>query len=387
MTDGRIASSVAVAGGGGPRVAIAGSDGPRVAVAGHLAAGRSGADGQILRTRIVVDELRRRLGADRVLVVDTGGGRRALPRMVLDLLRARRASTDLVFMPGSRGLRRLLPLYTRWKRRSGLRLHYLVVGGWLPAYLREHPRDLALLRACDGVYVQTHRMLAALRELGLDQVRLLPNFRRFPLDRARSGACGDPLRFVFLSRIIPEKGVALAVEAVERVNRERGARVATLDVWGPVAPRADAWFRDLVAAAGPATRYRGALDPADVHARLVDYDAMLFPTFYVGEGFPGVVLDAMIAGIPVVASDWQDNAEFVEHERNGLLFPARDVAALSEKVRWLVDHPPEVVRMKHEAAARAGEYHVDAVFPGLFADLGWGPRTGATPDDPGASAP
>lgn len=350
---------------------LAAGDGPRVAVVGHVGGDHSGADGQILRTRIVIDELRRRLGPERVWVVDTGAGRRAVPRMLRDLLRTRHLCSDLVFMPGSRGLRLLLPLYARWKRRRGLRLHYLVVGGWLPAYLRRRPRDLALLQSCDGVYVQTRRMLETLAEAGLDNVRLLPNFRRFPADRPRSGSCASPLRLVFLSRVIPEKGASLAVEAVKRVNAERGATVATLDLWGPVAAQASAWFEALMAGAGPATRYRGPLAPGDVHARLAEYDVMLFPTYYSGEGFPGVVLDAMIAGIATIASDWQDNAEFVEDGHTGLLFPSRDADALVARVGWAIDHPDEVMRMKHGAAARADAFHVDAVFPGLFVDLAW----------------
>jgi len=369
VTDGTTQSPVHVAG--------PGDRGLRVAVAGHVAAGNSGANGQILRTRIVIDELRRRLGPERVQVVDTGAGLRGALRLARQLLRARRQCSDLVFMPGSRGLRLLLPLYARWKRRWGIRLHYLVVGGWLPAYLRQRPQDLAALATCDGVYVQTRRMLASLREAGLDNVRLLPNFRRFAPDRPRSGPVADPFRFVFLSRLIPEKGAALAVEAVARINAERGEAVATLDLWGPVEARATEWFETLMTGAGSATTYRGVLAPQDVHARLVDYDAMLFPTFYSGEGFPGVILDAMIAGIPVIASDWQDNAEFVEHGRNGLLFPARDVGALVESVRWILDHPTEVICMKQEAAARADAFHVDAIFPELLAGLGWDPRRAA----------
>lgn len=341
-----------------------------IAVVGHAASGRSGANGQILRTRIVIDELRHRLGANRIHVVDTGAGTRGAVRMLRDLLQVRRLCSDLVFMPGSRGLRTLLPLYVRWKRRRGLRLHYLVVGGWLPAYLRARPQALPDLRACTGVHVQTRRMVTSLQEAGLNNVRLLPNFRRFPLDRPRSGACSQPLRTVFMSRVIPEKGVELALRAVEHVNAERGGTVATLDLWGPVEARARDWFSALMTSAGPAATYRGALSPDAVHARLVEYDVMLFPTFYAGEGFPGVILDAMIAGIPVIASDWQDNAEFVEDGRNGLLFPAHEVDALTDRVRWAIDHPDEVMRMKHEAASRAGAFHVDAIFPGLLEDLG-----------------
>lgn len=353
----------------------------RVAVVGHLAQGRSGADGQILRTRIVVDELTRRLGADRVDVVDTGGGRLAAARILLGLLWARLNCSDVIVMPGSRGLRRLLPIYAHLARRAEIRVHYLVVGGWLPRYLRERPNDVANLRTCRGLYVQTRRMRDELRAMGLERVHLLPNFRRFPRERPRSGACQDPLRLVFLSRIIPEKGVGLAITAVERLNAELGRTAARLDIYGPVETPGRAWFDELVDATGSAVHYRGSLPPDAVQERLTHYDAMLFPSYYSGEAFPGVILDAMIAGIPVIASDWQDNAEFVEHGRNGLLCLARDVDALTDAVRWSVENPDEVMRMKNESATRADAYHVDEVIPQLLDRLG----LASSPDAPESS--
>lgn len=351
----------------------------RVAVVGHLAAGGSGANGQILRTRLVVDELARRLGTDRVKVVDTGGGRAAALRALPHLLHARLACSDMIVMPGSRGLRRLLPLYARWSRRAGIRVHHLVVGGWLPRYLSERPDDLHALRAFDGLYVQTRRMRDELSAMGLDNVHLLPNFRRFPHDRPLSGACRDPLRLVFLSRVVPEKGVELAIQAVEKVNEKRGRTVATLDLYGPVATDARAWFDALMERADTAIGYQGALPPEAVHEHLTKYDLMLFPSYYSGEAFPGVILDAMIAGIPVIASDWQDNGEFVEHGRTGLLCVTRDVDALTDAVRWSVEHADEVMRMKHESAARADAYHVDEIIPRLLDRLGLAPSS-ATPE-------
>lgn len=344
-----------------------------MAVVGHAAIGKIGADGQVLRTRLVIDELRRRLGDERIDVVDTGVGAIGLARGVLDLLKARSNCSDLIVMPGSRGLRVLLPLYQRWKRRAGLGLHCLAIGGWLPRYLTKRPQDMAALRAFDGVYVQSRRMWTELQRMGLENVHVLPNFRRFRHDRPRSGACADPMRFVFLSRVIPEKGVELAVTAIERTNAEHGRTVATLDLWGPVAAHARAWFDDVMRGTGSTIRYRGVLAPNAVQEGLTDYDMMLFPTYYPGEAFPGVILDAMIAGIPVIASDWQDNPEFVEDGSTGLLFSSGDVDGLAARVRWSVEHPNEVMRMKHVAASRADTYHVDAVLPGLLESLGIAP--------------
>ena len=341
-----------------------------VAIVGHGALGSQRVDGQILRTRLVIDEMRHRLGEERVRVVDTGSMRTRGLRIAYDLLRAGATCRDLIVMPNTRGLRAFLPIYARWARKGRPRVHYLVVGGWLPRVVKERPGTVGALRHFQGVYVQSNRMVRELERLGLRNVHLLPNFRRFARERPRSRGCGDPLRFVFLSRIMPDKGVEHAIEAVRRANAVKGDQVATLDLWGPLAASARGWFAGVMQGADAAVRYRGLMAPEAVATELAAYDVMLFPTYWSGEAFPGVILDAMISGIPVIASDWQDNAEFIEHGKNGLLFPTGDVDELTKLVQWSCEHPAEVMRMKRDSAGRADAFHVDAVIPALLASLG-----------------
>mgnify|MGYP002239410386 CR=1 FL=1 len=56
---------------------------------------------------------------------------------------------------------------------------------------------------------------------------------------------------------------------------------------------------------------------------LCRYDIMLFPTYWYGEGFPGIVMDAYIAGLPLIASDWNINTEVIT-EKTGIIIPPKD---------------------------------------------------------------
>jgi glycosyltransferase involved in cell wall biosynthesis len=94
-----------------------------------------------------------------------------------------------------------------------------------------------------------------------------------------------------------------------------------LDLWGPVERGQERWFAALREASGPTIRFGGRLEPDEIWKVLPQYDVMLFPTYYAGEAFPGVFVDAFVAGIPVIASDWQDNPELIRHEdRTGCCF-------------------------------------------------------------------
>jgi glycosyltransferase involved in cell wall biosynthesis len=340
-----------------------------VAVLGHFPS-RGLKTGQTIRTELLVSEVAKRIGKDRVIQADTAWlGRKPL-RTVVALRQAFMTARDVIIMPGPRGLSILLPLYLRWQTRLRNRIHYVVVGGWLPMLLHERPRLVKRLSKCQGLYVQSERMARELHGLGLEKTSVLPNFREFPLDRTVSANVGAPLRLVFFSRIIPEKGVELAIESVNALNKGQCSPVATLDIWGPLTPAERPWFNEVMKRAGPAVRYCDFLEPHMAHEKLCDYDALVFPTYYFGEGFPGVVIDAFVAGLAVVASDWQDNREFVKHEGNGLVFRDRDVVDLSRQLRRLIDCPHELSQFKANAAASAAAYHVDVVIPPLLRQMG-----------------
>lgn len=346
-----------------------------VAVLGHSAEGTGRVDGQIQRTKIVVEEFRNRLGPENLRFADTGHLSTRPLRTVMRCWQAVSGCSDIVIMPGVRGLRWLLPLYLYWRRRYGFRVHYLVVGGWLPRYLSEEPLVCFRLQECASIHVQTRRMLAELRQLGLNNVHLLPNFRNFAEGAATSTEIGRPFRLVYMSRLLPEKGPELAIEAVQAINRECGYVRMKLDLWGPIQKGQTDWFKSLMSYAGPEIVYRAVLDPEKIPGTLARYDAMVFPTYYAGEGFPGAILDAFVSGIPVIASDWQDNSEVIEAGVTGVLFKAKDIHDLKTKLLWALDHPDEMIRMKANATAAARQFHVDQVIPPLLETMGLADRT------------
>lgn len=69
------------------------------------------------------------------------------------------------------------------------------------------------------------------------------------------------------------------------------------------------------------------------------------------EVMPNVVMEAMAAGLPVVATDVGGTAEVVEHGMTGLLIPPRDAAALTHAIGTLLKHP-EQRRLMGQAGRR-----------------------------------
>ena len=72
-------------------------------------------------------------------------------------------------------------------------------------------------------------------------------------------------------------------------------------------------------------------------------DIFIFPSYQ--EGLPFAVLEAMVYGLPIVASDTGGIPEMVVHQHNGLLFKTGDCQDLQEKLDWALIHPAAMIQM------------------------------------------
>ena len=129
------------------------------------------------------------------------------------------------------------------------------------------------------------------------------------------------------------------------------------------------------AAEQPAIRFTGRVDNVGDH--LAAFDVFVFPSRH--EGLGSTLLDAMQAGVPIVASDVDGIPELVTHEDNGLLVPVGDPMALAAAVARLRDDPTLAGRLATNARATVARYTVAAMaerYAGLYAELGFGAARG-----------
>src|SRR5690606_22762376 len=93
---------------------------------------------------------------------------------------------------------------------------------------------------------------------------------------------------------------------------------SVIDIYGPIYDKYRLDF-DYLLQDNKNVRYKGILQQEQIYETLEQYDLMLFPTKYFTEGFPGSILDAYIAGIPVLATRWKYAEEFIEDNVGGVL--------------------------------------------------------------------
>ncbi len=83
-----------------------------------------------------------------------------------------------------------------------------------------------------------------------------------------------------------------------------------------------------------------------------------------GEAFPMVLIEAMVCGVPVIASrcEWGPE-EILDRGRYGLLYDAGDVEALTQHLRTVFDEPAVALGLARAASRRAEEFSQDALLP------------------------
>jgi len=335
-----------------------------VFICGNFGYSNNQLDGQTVKTRLLKDELSNALGPQNVVYSDTSQWKKEPFLLYKEVKENFKNSRCIIVLLAQKGIRLLLPSFVRWKKKYGKSLRYVVIGGWLPDYAKRDWILASSLKNLDVLYVETQSMKEELNKLGITRVSVLPNFRRFEKMNPGSKHIKLPLRAVILSRIMKEKGIHTAVEAVHSINNRAEEPCITLDIYGQVSKKYAEEFQALLRNKGNIA-YKGYLEAENIQKTLLQYDIMLFPTYYHGEGMPGTIIDAYAAGLPVVASDWKYNSQLVNSGETGILFAPQSTEDLVKKLDGLMSDLQLIERMHGNCLQKAAEYHADKVLEEL----------------------
>jgi len=131
--------------------------------------------------------------------------------------------------------------------------------------------------------------------------------------------------------------------------------------------------RDAVDVLSPGARARvrmvGAVPNRELHRYHAGASVFLAPATG-HESFGVILVEAMAAGVPVVASDIPGYREVVRADRDGLLVPPGDPHALAASVGRILRDPELATRLRAAGRERAEAFTWDAVAPRLEAIYG-----------------
>jgi glycosyltransferase involved in cell wall biosynthesis len=212
-------------------------------------------------------------------------------------------------------------------------------------------------RRCDAIFAPSDSMAQLLLEQrmnynvgiwtrGIDRTVFNPGRR--DLEWRRSFGIEDDMPVIgFVGRLVMEKGLDVFSDAIERLQA-RGVRHKVMVVGkGP----AREWFEQRL----PSAVFAGFQEGPDLGHAVASMDMLFNPS--VTETFGNVTLEAMAAGLPVVAAIATGSASLVQDGVTGRLVPAGEIEQFADALAFFCDDPEarrEAGRAGCEASRRFG---------------------------------
>jgi glycosyltransferase involved in cell wall biosynthesis len=148
---------------------------------------------------------------------------------------------------------------------------------------------------------------------------------------------GDGGYALYVGRLSPEKGIDTLLASWQQLPTKRALKIMGDGPLGSVV-RSAASTINGIEWLGPAGR-------EEVSRAMAHATVLILPSVYY-EGFPMVIVEALAAGLPIIASRLGSMAELVEQGVTGLLFPPGSPNHLARAADWAFTHPDRLIDLR-----------------------------------------
>ena len=224
-----------------------------------------------------------------------------------------------------------------WPTATGLKRRILMMTDWLTCACATHviPEGQGVLNDLKNGGITKKPM----KVLGYGNVRGVDmefwNEKNADADKMEHIKDTDKFTFLFVGRIVRDKGINELVEAFMRVREGRNVRLLLVgqyeDNLDPVSEETRMRIEkceDIV--------YAGPQYGRDLLAYYAVSDSFVFPSYR--EGFPNTVLEAGAMGLPSIVTDINGSREIIKDGKNGMIIPPKSVETLAEAMLRMVEN-------------------------------------------------
>lgn len=343
----------------------------KIGIWGQYGNGGKIADGQAVRTTIITQELQRRYGKENVGVVNTNGWKKHPFKFLWNSFRLVANSKKVAIAPADNGYKIFVPILIFFNIFFKRDLIHIVIGGFLPALLKNKPIYLKFENKFTAVFVQTENLRKDLQEIGVKNLYISSNPKRLNTRKKSDLHIWEEkeIKVCVFSRLNKVKGIEEAIEAVKLANKHLGGKFIKLDLYGLIQPGLESWLEELLKRNKDFIEYKGIINFNKTVEYLQQYFVLLFPTYYYGEGFPGNVVDAYNTGLPIIATDWLYNKDVIKNGRNGILVPIKNAEAIADAILKLYNNRDLHYEYAKNCLDDAELYSPDKVLKDLYVEI------------------
>ncbi len=209
------------------------------------------------------------------------------------------------------------------------------------------------LKKADGVMFQNdddRQAFISMRLVDADKTSLV-NGSGVNLITYACAALPEHVNFLFVGRLLKDKGIREFLQAARNVKREHGD--VSFSVVGPLDSNPMALSKDEIDAYTEVDYYGMQ---QDVRPYYRECTVFVLPSYH--EGTPRTTLEAMATGRPILTTDAPGCSGTVKEGYNGVKVPVGDVELLKQRMIWFIEHP-DMVRMMGENSRKMAEEKYD----------------------------
>ena len=333
----------------------------KVSIIGYHAKQKALHDGQTVKTQQLTKALKNIYCSKQINEVDMQGCVKQPISFLWSYFKACRNSESVIILPAY-GALKVFPFLCLLFRKKGTKLFYDVIGGWLGNFIKDRSLLRGALKRFNGIWVETTPMKESLSKQGFKNVTIVPNFKELTILEPNDLHESDqPMHLCIFSRITEVKGIEDGIKAVCKINTILNKTVYTLDMYGPIDKSFEERFSYLRKTSPEYIKYCGCVEAEKSTETLKQYDALLFPTRYEGEGHPGTIIDAYSAGLPVISARWNSYADFVDEGITGLGYEQFNSDELSELLKQIAENSNILNQMRMNCLTKADQYSARTV--------------------------
>jgi glycogen synthase len=159
-------------------------------------------------------------------------------------------------------------------------------------------------------------------------------------EQPQPGHDNRSLNLLYAGRFASDKGIDTAIRAMAKMVIDEGRVGMRMSLAGSGSTEYETYLRHLVTEVGLSdyVTFLGWIPPEEMPKLLRKFDILLLPSIW-PEPFARVVLEAMISGLVVVATQTGGTVEILTDGENGLLFAPGSVEDLVQKITYLANDP------------------------------------------------
>jgi len=208
----------------------------------------------------------------------------------------------------------------------------------------------------DLIYLETKKLVKN-ATIFCPYIKYFPNVRTINSYKVKTKPFTKKL--VYIGRIYKEKGINQILD-----NSEQLAKLNyTIDIYGPII---EPIYREKFNK-NEFINYKGIIDSNEILVFLKDYDLLLFPSEDEGEGYPGIIIEAMSQGLPIIASSVGGVSEMVTNKENGYTYSLSSKVTLLDTILKVSDS--NYLNLSSAAVESAKKYDSDIVTKKIIKEL------------------